>query len=136
MELLLLGTLQYLGCGWTFDDCEESTAIDKDVHCCFFHVFIPFGYSVLYPKWVITPVHLSEAQSNMREFDLAGFPGCVGLCDCTHIVSERCEYNLKNNHLGAKSSLTNKTFNLTSITVVAYCIQQTEGRDDGMINLW
>ncbi len=36
VELLLLGTLQYLGCGWTFDDCEESTAIDKDVHCCFF----------------------------------------------------------------------------------------------------
>ena len=42
-----------------------------------FHVFIRFGYSVLYPKWVITPVHLLEAQSNMREFDFAGFPGCV-----------------------------------------------------------
>ncbi len=79
----------------------------------FFHVFIRFGYSVLYPKWVITPVHLSEAQSNMREFNVAGFPGCVGSCDCTHIVSERCEYNLKNNHLGAKSSQTTRTFNLT-----------------------
>ncbi len=36
VELLLLGTLRYLGCGWTFDDCEESTAIDKDAHCYFF----------------------------------------------------------------------------------------------------
>jgi hypothetical protein len=36
VELLLLGTLQYLGRGWTFDDCEESTAIDKDVNRCFF----------------------------------------------------------------------------------------------------
>ncbi len=62
---------------------------------------------------MITPVHLLEAQSNMREFNLAGFPGCVGLCDCTHIVTERCEYNLKNNHLGAKSFLTTRTFNLT-----------------------
>ena len=79
----------------------------------FFHVFIRFGYSVLYPKWVITPLHLSEAQSNMREFNLAGFSGCVGLCDCTHIVSERCEYRLKNNNLGAKNSLTTRTFNLT-----------------------
>jgi hypothetical protein len=87
VELLLLGTLQYLGCGWTLNDCEESTVIDKDVHRCFFHVFIKFGYSVLYPKWVITPVHLSEAQWNMREFNLAGFPGCVGSCDCTHIVT-------------------------------------------------
>ena len=49
----------------------------------------------------------------MRGFNLAGFPGCVGSCDCTHIVSERCEYNLKNNHLGAKSSQTTRTFNLT-----------------------
>jgi hypothetical protein len=108
VELLLLGTLRYLDRGWTFDDCEESTAIDKDVHRCFFHIFICFGYSVLYPKWVITPVHSSEAQSNMREFNLAGFPGCVGSCDCTHIVSERCEYHLKNNYLGAKSSLTTR----------------------------
>jgi hypothetical protein len=32
VELLLLGSLRYLGRGWTFDDCEESTAIDQDVH--------------------------------------------------------------------------------------------------------
>ena len=64
-------------------------------------------------KWVITHVHLSEAQSNMKGFDLAGFPGCVGSCDSTHIVFKRCEYNLKNNHLGAKNALTTKTFNLT-----------------------
>ena len=62
---------------------------------------------------MITPVHLSKAQSNMKEFDLAGFLGCVGLCDCTHTVSKRCEYNLKNNHLGAKNALTTRTFNLT-----------------------
>ena len=32
VELLILGLLCYLGRGWTFDDCEESTAIDSDVH--------------------------------------------------------------------------------------------------------
>ncbi len=36
VELLVLGSLRYLGRGWTFDDYEESTTIDKDVHCCFF----------------------------------------------------------------------------------------------------
>jgi hypothetical protein len=36
VELLLLGLLRYLGRGWTFNDCEESTAIDKDVHQTFF----------------------------------------------------------------------------------------------------
>ena len=56
VELLVLGSLRYLGRGWTFDDCEESTAIDKEVHHCFFQVFIWFGSTELYQKWVITPV--------------------------------------------------------------------------------
>jgi hypothetical protein len=36
VELLVLGSLRYPGRGLTFDDCEESTAIDKEAHCCFF----------------------------------------------------------------------------------------------------
>jgi hypothetical protein len=62
---------------------------------------------------VITPVHLAEVQSNMAEYAEAGFPGCIGSSDCTHITTEQCEYNLKNNHLGGKSSHTTCTFNLT-----------------------
>ena len=49
----------------------------------------------------------------MQEYKVAGFPGCVGSTDCTHITTERCEYWLKNNHLGPKSSHTTQTFNLT-----------------------
>ena len=30
IELLVLGSLRYLGRGWTFDDVEENTAISKD----------------------------------------------------------------------------------------------------------
>jgi hypothetical protein len=112
VELLVLGLLCYLGRGWTFDDCEESTAIDKEVHCSLFNVFIRFGSTVLYPKWVLTPVNLPKAKSNMEEYTQAGFPGCVGSSNCTHIVSKRCQYNIKNNNLGAKSSLITWTFNL------------------------
>jgi hypothetical protein len=37
IELLLLGTLWYLGAGgWTFDDLEESTFITREVHLVFF----------------------------------------------------------------------------------------------------
>jgi hypothetical protein len=111
--LLLLGLLHYLGRGWTFDDCEESTAIDKDVHMTFSRVFLKFGSTFLYKKWVLTPVNLPEAMSNMKEYSVAGFPGCIGSSDCTHVVTDWCEYNPKNNHLGAKNSLTTRTFNLT-----------------------
>ena len=95
VELLVLGSLCYLGNGWTFGDIEESTAIDKEVHRHFFHVFIRFGSSELYQKWVMTPVNSSEANSNMHEYSQAGFPVCIGSCDCTHIFTEWCEYNLK-----------------------------------------
>ncbi|MGK3733523.1 MAG: hypothetical protein ACI8RD_002724 [Bacillariaceae sp.] len=30
LSLLLLGALRYLGRGWTFDDIEEATAINKE----------------------------------------------------------------------------------------------------------
>jgi hypothetical protein len=88
IELLLLGSLQYLGRGWTFDDIKESTAIDKEVHRVFFHKFIQFGSTVLFNKYVVTPVHLHEAMLHMVEYELAGLPGCVGSCDCTHITTE------------------------------------------------
>jgi hypothetical protein len=113
IELLLLGSLRYLGRGWTFDDIKESTAIDKKVHRVFFHKFTQFGSTVLFNKYVVTPVNLQKAMSHMAEYGLAGFPGCVGSCDCTHITTERCEYFLKNSHLGPKSSHTTRTFNLT-----------------------
>ena len=113
VELLLLGSLRYLGHGWTFDDIEEQTVVSVSVHPIFFHKFIEFGSTTLYSMNVLTPVNLAEAQSNMTEYAEAGFSGCVGSSDCTHITTERCEYNLKNNHLGGKSSHTTCTFNLT-----------------------
>lgn len=53
IELLLLGTLRYLGRGFTFDDCEENTAISEETHRRFFHVFIEFGSTVLFERYVV-----------------------------------------------------------------------------------
>jgi hypothetical protein len=40
LELLIIGALRYLGKGWTFDDCEESTAINEETYRVVFHEFI------------------------------------------------------------------------------------------------
>ena len=77
VELLLLGSLRYLCRGWTFDVCEESTAIDKDVHRTFFDVFLEFGSTVLYKKWVLTPLNLPEALSS-RSTAWLGSPVVLG----------------------------------------------------------
>lgn len=114
VELLILGSLRYLGRGWTFDDIEESTAISKEVHRLFLHSFIKYGSSALFEKYVSFPINFEEAKTHMAEFAIAGLPGCVGSADCTHITTEKCEYNLKNHHLGAKSSHTTRSFSLTA----------------------
>jgi len=77
VELLVLGALRYLGRGWTFDDIEESTAIDHDVHRVFLHCFIEFGSTVLFERYVVAPVRIDDARSNMQEYAAAGFPGVL-----------------------------------------------------------
>lgn len=113
IELLVLGSLRYLGRGWTFDDIEEATAISEEVHRVFFHQFVLVGSTVLYPRYVIMPHTAEEAAMHTGEFEEAGYPGCVGSSDATHVTMEKCEHRLRNNHLGGKSSLTTRTYNLT-----------------------
>lgn len=60
IELLLLGSLRYLGRGWTFDNIQESTYINRDVHRNFFHNFTEFGATRLYPKYAMIPSTLEE----------------------------------------------------------------------------
>jgi hypothetical protein len=87
---------------------------------------------------VLTPVNLPEALSNMKEYSMAGFPGCVGSSDCTHIVTDWCEYNLKNKSSWGEEQSDNKdvhSYVQPTPSNIAY-IQQTEGLVDGMIRQW
>jgi hypothetical protein len=49
IELLLLGTLRYLGMGWSFNDIEEGTKVSWEVHRCFLHAFTTFGAKIFVP---------------------------------------------------------------------------------------
>ena len=87
---------------------------------------------------VLTPVNLPEALSNMKEYSMAGFPSCVGSSDCTHIVTDWCEYNLKNKSSWGEEQSDNKdvqSYVQPTPSNIAY-IQQTEGLVDGMIRQW
>ena len=113
IELLVLGSLRYLGRGWTFDDLEESTFIDKEVHRVFFHKFVEFGANKLYPKYVTMPSTIEELRDCEAEYRSAGFPGCIGSTDATHIPLEKVSFGLRQAHLGYKMSGTTRTYNLT-----------------------
>ena len=113
LSLMLLGALRYLGRGWSFDDLEEATAISEECHRQFFHVFIGYGSTFLYDEWVKYPRNAEEAAEHMHEHTLAGFDGCVGSMDATHIGMERCSYGMSNHMTGGKLSMPSRTYNIT-----------------------
>jgi hypothetical protein len=66
----------------------------------------------LYPRWIKLPESEEEIADSMAEFVEAGFDGCIGSADVTHIVLEKCHSRLKNQHLGGKSSLTTRAYQI------------------------
>jgi hypothetical protein len=113
IELMVMGALRYLGRGWTFDDIEEATAISEETHRQFFHVFITWGSEYLFKKYVSTPKEKEEALRNMQEFCEAGFNGCAGSSDATHIGMEKCSHWMKQTHSGGKLPMPSRTYNIT-----------------------
>ena len=99
LELMILGSLRFLGRGWTFDDLSEATGISEETHRRFFHDFIKIGSTVLYHRHVTTPTTAAAAQHHMHEFSLAGCNGAVGSMDATHVILEKCANRLRNAHL-------------------------------------
>jgi hypothetical protein len=103
ISLLVLCSLRYLGRGWTFDDLSENRAISIEVTRTFFHVFISYGSTVLYSKYVRSPSTSAEASLHMEEYTLAGFPGAVGSTDApTHVMLERINFRFRQSHMGFK----------------------------------
>ncbi len=113
LELMILGSLRYLGRGWTFDDCEEATAIGEETHRRFFHQFIKIGSTILYDKYVHTPRTKEDIEPHMDEFKLSGMPGACASSDATSIVHEMCSHRIQRVHKGFKSKHPTRTYNLT-----------------------
>ena len=112
LDILILGALRYLGRGWTFDDINEATCVSEEVHRRFFKDFTIACTENLYPKWVKRPETPEEIEDCMSEFTEAGFNGCIGSADVTHVILERCHARLKNQHLGPKDSHTTRAFQI------------------------
>jgi hypothetical protein len=114
IELLLLGSLRYLGRGWTFDDLEENTGIGEETFRRFFHTFIQFGSTVLYNEFVITPSDSNQhTATHQHEFNKAGCHGAIGSTDAVHVTLEKVQRSVRNSHLGWKLAHTARTYNVT-----------------------
>ena len=111
--LLLLGTLRYLGRGWCFDDCEEQTCISEETHHRFFHHFLEYRSTVLFPRYVVTPQTSEEAKTHMHAMNMAGFPGCVSSTNATHIAMDSCSNRFRQLHVGFKMTHPSQAYNIS-----------------------
>ena len=97
----------------TLDDLEEQTSISEETHRRFLHVYLQWGATELFDKYVYLPASTEEAALCGREYGLAGFNGCIGSGDATHIGMLKCFYKLKNHHDSFKLNMPTRTYNMT-----------------------
>ena len=113
LPLLLLGSLRYLGRSWTFDDLEESTAISRESHRVFFLRFIKYGSEVLFKRYVTDAAESLEMKDLTKLFTQAGFNGCMGSTDATHVPMLSCAAWAQIVHTGSKMKIPCRTYNVT-----------------------
>ena len=113
LGLMILGSLRYFDRGWTFDDCEEATAVGEETHRRFFHQFIIVGSTILVKKYIHTPTSSVDIEKHMDEFKLAGMPGACASSDAMSIVHEMCSHQLQRMHKGFQTKHPTRTYNLT-----------------------
>ena len=65
-------------------------------------------------KMLLLLLNAAEAARHMHEImAIAGFPGCLGSTDATHILIEKCIHKLRNQHMSKKLPGTACTYNIT-----------------------
>ena len=112
-KLLLLGTLRYIGRAWILDDLGEVNGISREVNRIFLSTFLIYGSTILYKKWVLDPATKINVSSHERMFKLAGFDGCIGSTDATHVGILNCAAWVHNIHKGFKLKIPSRTYNMT-----------------------
>ena len=113
IKLLILGCLRYMGRAWTLDDVYEANGISINTNRDFMLCFIEYGSTVLYRKWVLDPTLNRDVSEQERIFQQAGFDGCIGSSDATHIPMLKCPHWAQIAHKGFKLSVPARTYNAT-----------------------
>ena len=113
LKLILLGALRYTGRAWTYDDIAEANGISMDTNREFMNHFLDFGSRVLYQKWVLEPNWTRKVSDQEKMFAMAGFNGCIGSSDATHIPMLKCPNWAQISHKGFKLNFPARTYNVT-----------------------
>ena len=113
IKLLILGCMRYIGRAWTLDDVCEANGISVNTNRDFLLCFIKYGSTVLYKRWVLDTNLTTDVKVQESVFKLAGFDGCIGSSDGTHIPMLKCSQWATNLHKGFKLNVPARSYNVT-----------------------
>ena len=113
MKLLLLRALRLVGRNWTLDDVCEVNRTSVDANDDFLNVSMEHGSAMLCKKWVIHANLNTGISEQEKVFRQAGFDGCIGSSNATHMPMLRCPHWTHNSHQGFKLSAPARTCDVT-----------------------
>ena len=85
LDILLLGYLAFIGGTTGFELMAVATNVSAQVHRQFFAEFSAWGSVHLFAMFVFLPKTQKQFEECMQGYNLAGFPGCFGSIDATHV---------------------------------------------------
>ena len=89
LELLLLGSLFFLGWDTTFEFISTNNEIDSEVQRVFHHRWTKNMMSIK-DEYIHMPRDEAELEFVVDQYDCYGFPGCVGSIDVVQIGWSNC----------------------------------------------
>jgi hypothetical protein len=95
LEVKVLTALRILGRGMTRYDDMDHTKMGATSIRIFFRDFCEMMSAKLREKWIYLPKDEAEVRECMAPYEAAGFPGCWGSADCTHVAWDRCPAGMR-----------------------------------------
>jgi hypothetical protein len=87
--------LRILGRGMTRYDDMDHTKMGATSIRIFFRDFCEMMNAKMREKWIYLPKDEAEVRECMAPYEAAGFPGCWGSADCTHVAWDRCPAGMR-----------------------------------------
>ena len=66
-----------------------------------------------FEEFVVAPQNTEEAETHMHEMIQAGFIGCCGSSDATHVLMDKCTHRLRQAHTSFKLQGAARSYNIT-----------------------
>lgn len=100
LELLIMGSLSYLGGTVSFDTLPDVTHISSQTHRAFFDEFCEVGANSMCPFWVKPPRTEETIRAAMKAYTAAGVPGAFTSTDGVRVRMWSCSHSLRNQNIG------------------------------------